>query len=282
MVLTHFLRRAVYQQPRLARLANSCQHSAMLTMTPVHAFNDNYIWVGVSRAHGACFAVDPGDADPLLRFLDTHELTLAAILVTHHHWDHVGGLGALTSACHVPVFGPGTIAGVTAPVGDGDRIALPGIDVEFDVLAVPGHTLDHLAYVGGNALFCGDTLFSAGCGRLFEGSAAQMFDSLNRLAKLPEGTMVYCAHEYTEANLRFAMEVEPESAALRNYASRVQRQRRAGEPSLPSSLADECACNPFLRCHVAAVQAAASRQAGTPLSSPQDVFAALRAWKDRF
>lgn len=257
----------------------------MLTIDPIPAFEDNYIWC--LRRGDEAWVVDPGDAAPVQAHLAASGLKLAGILITHHHGDHTGGIRELTvGRPGLPVYGPAVsdITGLTRPLEDGDDVEVLGI--RFEVLAVPGHTLDHIAYFwpgdGSRAplLFCGDTLFAAGCGRVFEGTPAQMFASLERLAALPAATAVYCAHEYTLSNLRFAAAVEPASAELARRTEEATARRTRGEPTLPSTLALELATNPFLRCREPAVQAAA-RQRGEA-ASPAEIFAVLRAWKDKF
>jgi hydroxyacylglutathione hydrolase len=249
---------------------------------PIPAFGDNYLWL-VTRGTQA-LVVDPGDAAPVLAALDTHGVTLEAILITHHHSDHIGGVAELVRRFGVPVFGPvdKRIADITDQVAEGAHLDLPWLDTAVCVFEVPGHTQSHIAWYGGNALFCGDTLFGAGCGRLFEGTAEQMWHSLSRIASLPPHTQVYCAHEYTESNLRFARAVEPDNQALIARARRVAKQRTANQPSVPFTLADELATNPFLRCREASVIRAAEAQAGHRLATPADVFATLREWKNGF
>jgi hydroxyacylglutathione hydrolase len=254
-----------------------------VTITPIRAFKDNYIWC--LRRGSVAAVVDPGDAEPVLDYLSTEKLELQAILCTHHHADHVGGnTGLLAKYSNVPVFGPSreSIPGIVLRLGQGDRIEVPGLGLEFEVIDVPGHTAGHIAYFGEGLLFCGDTLFSCGCGRLFEGTAAQMHQSLSRLAGLPPETLVYCGHEYTLSNLRFARAADPGNPALdrRETAARAALDR--GHPSLPSTLRDELAANPFLRAEDPALIASASRFAGRALSDPVQVFATLRQWKDGF
>ncbi|MBB5191230.1 hydroxyacylglutathione hydrolase [Silvimonas terrae] len=249
----------------------------MFKITPIPIFDDNYIWL-LQQGTDAV-AVDPGSAEPLLDYLKAHGLNLVAILATHHHADHVGGLPVLASAAPCPVYGPGSIAGVTNPVTDGDTIRL--LDQDFRIIGLPGHTLDHIGYVGAGGVFCGDTLFAAGCGRLFEGTPAQMFHSLSTLAALPQDTQVYCTHEYTLSNLRFARAVEPDSAPLAARILNETAKRETGQPTLPSSIGLELATNPFLRTTEPAVIAAAQNR-DPATRQPVGVFAALRRWKDEF
>jgi hydroxyacylglutathione hydrolase len=260
-------------------------HATHLNVRPVRAFSDNYIWLIESpRTPAQVVAVDPGDAAPVIEALARGGLSLAAILLTHHHPDHIGGVPELLRHQKVPVIGPddARIAQRTRTVRDGETCELPDLGLSFEILQVPGHTVSHIAFWGHGALFCGDTLFSAGCGRMFEGTPTQMNASLNRLRALPPETQVYCGHEYTEANLRFALTVEPTNGASLEYQDSVQRVRAAGNPSLPSTLALEIRVNPFLRCDKPAVCAAAEAHGGQPLAEPSDVFAVLRAWKDQF
>ncbi|HWQ39080.1 MAG TPA: hydroxyacylglutathione hydrolase [Burkholderiales bacterium] len=251
-------------------------------ISAIRAFSDNYIWC-IRRDRQAA-VVDPGDAGPVLTYLRAHGLELTAILCTHHHGDHVGGNARLLAQYNVPVYGPADepIPGVTRRLREGDEIVVPGVELRLRVLDIPGHTRGHIGYAGAGLLFCGDTLFSCGCGRLFEGTPAQMYASLSKLAVLPEQTRVYCAHEYTLSNLRFARAVEPDNPALAEREATARAALERGEPSLPSTIAMEKAANPFLRTGLAALRESASRRAGRKLDDPVEVFAVLRQWKDSF
>jgi len=253
----------------------------MFDVIRIPAFKDNYIWL--LRKGAAAMVVDPGDARPVLEVLERERLTLASILVTHHHADHQGGVAALLAHQRAEVFGPAaeSISGISRPLRGGETIRPAGCDSSFAVLAVPGHTLGHLAYYGAGCLFCGDTLFAGGCGRLFEGTAAQMLASLTRLAELPDETAVYCAHEYTQANLRFALAVEPGNRYLQVRAAEVAAARASGLATVPSTIACEKASNPFLRCRQPEVVAAVRRH-GAAATDEVTVFAALREWKNGF
>ena len=259
---------------------------ALPLIEPLPAFEDNYVWLLHGLIDPAQVAVvDPGDAAVVEAALARGHLTLAAILVTHHHADHVGGIEALLSRHpDVPVYGPAgeSIPGRTVALKGGETVRLAPLGLEFAVLGVPGHTLGHIAYYGHQTLFCGDTLFSGGCGRLFEGTPAQMLRSLDRLAALPGDTRVCCTHEYTASNLRFALAVEPDNAALATRVAEVAALRHRHLPSLPVSLAAERAYNPFLRAREPTVRAAAERVAGEHTVDPVTVFATLRRWKDGF
>ncbi|GAB3275946.1 hydroxyacylglutathione hydrolase [Parahaliea aestuarii] len=255
----------------------------MLSILPIPAFNDNYIWL-LEHA-GEAVVVDPGEAGPVRRTLQERGLRLAGILITHHHFDHVGGLPELLAIHDVPVWGPHNpaIEAISERLGANDRVTVLGHD--FEVLEVPGHTLDHIAYFHAGdqpLLFCGDTLFAGGCGRLFEGSPAMMHQSLQSLAALPPETLVYCAHEYTLANLAFARAVEPDNHDLAKRETHCRNLRERSEPTVPTSIGQELATNPFMRCNTAALRDALSQQGRLEGASGAEVFATVRAWKDHF
>jgi hydroxyacylglutathione hydrolase len=256
--------------------------SARYQVVPVPAFKDNYIWVLRDDRHAA--VVDPGDAQPVLDYLSREQLRLTAILATHHHADHVGGIGNLLRQFDVPVFGPKDerITSLTRTLAEGERIEVPELAAGFQVIAIPGHTRTHIAYYGAKDLFCGDTLFACGCGRLFEGTPQQMHVSLGKLAGLPDDTRIYCGHEYTLANIRFARAVEPGNTALAERERTETRTRQDNRPTLPSSIGRERATNPFLRCSQPEIIASASRYLGESVTDPVQVFAAIRNWKNEF
>lgn len=259
----------------------------MLNVTPIPAFSDNYIWCLSRPGDAAAVVVDPGDGDAVLAALEREGLTLSGILVTHHHFDHTGGLDRLLQHREVPVYGPRNpqIPQISQRLGEGDRVEVLG--VEWEIFEVPGHTLDHIAFYGvpeGGApcLFCGDTLFAGGCGRLFEGSPAMMLESLGKLATLPPETRVFCAHEYTMANLAFASAVEPDNEALKARVASDQALRDQARPTVPSTIATELDTNPFLRCGEVPVAAHMEARDGVDPADPVAVFAAVRGWKDNF
>lgn len=253
-----------------------------MRIVPVSAFNDNYIWVidDGSRA----LVVDPGDAQPVLRYLAQTGLTLAAVLITHHHYDHTGGITDLIETHPAPVYGPDNpnISGITEQVTAGDQLSLLQGQFQAQVISCPGHTLDHIAFYARPWLFCGDTLFAGGCGRMFEGTPAGFVTSLQQLSQLPADTQVFCAHEYTAKNLAFARAVEPDNAAIARRQQQVAKLRAADEVTVPSTLAEEWDTNPFLRCTREPVIKAAEERANCPLRSETEVFAVIRQWKDTF
>lgn len=256
----------------------------MLTISPLAAFDDNYIWLLRNPESDVAVVVDPGDEAPVMAYLAQEGLTLGGILLTHKHGDHTGGVAELTRAWPgVAVFGPAgePIKGITIAVSEGDQVSVPGVDAEFRVMEVPGHTEGHVAYYGAGVLFCGDTLFAAGCGRVFSGTHQQLHDALERFAQLPEDTLIYCAHEYTEANIGFARWVEPENPAIEARQIAARDLRAVGQPTVPSSLKLELETNPFMRTALPPVIAAAEHYAGRSLVDGVEVFTAVRTWKDR-
>lgn len=256
----------------------------MLRLEPVLAFEDNYIWV--VHDHRSALLVDPGEAAPILAWLAERRMRPVAVLVTHRHGDHTGGIAELLARYpDLPVYGPAhdRLAFVGHPVGEGDRCPIGELGLDLAVWAIPGHTLGHLAYLGQGWLFCGDTLFSSGCGKVVEGTPAQLHASLTRLAGLPPDTLACCAHEYTLDNLRFALTVDPGNPALADWQRRARALRQAGRPTLPTRLGDELAYNPFLRCHEPAIQARLAELTGRAgFADAGAAFAALRALKDAF
>ncbi len=254
----------------------------MLNVIRVNAFTDNYIWLVQGSGSSKVAIVDPGDARPVLDTLNREKLEPVAILITHHHGDHTGGIRQILSHHNIPVYGPANehITSMDHPLVEGDLVSLDGIPATFSVLDVAGHTSGHIAYSGHNMLFCGDTLFSIGCGRLFEGTAQQMHASLEKIRALPDETMLYCAHEYTLDNICFAKVVEPDNPDLLHYESLCHETLDAGGATVPSRLQLEKRSNPFLRSHIQTVIDAAEQFAGRSLTSGSEVFATLRHWKD--
>lgn len=261
-----------------------------LHVSPIPAFKDNYIWA-LSDSNGDVVVVDPGTAAPVEDFLSANSYRLSAILITHHHADHTGGIDDLCKNRDIPVFGPagGHIAGITNTVLEGDVVAVLGTHLR--VMAVPGHTLDHLAYIlqmpvtgqepDALSLFCGDTLFAGGCGRLFEGTADIMYTSLLRIGALPESTRIYCAHEYTLGNLNFAAKAEPDNSAITVRQEIELIKREQALPTLPTTISEELRTNPFLRCHSVSLKKQVATQMAQELHSDLETFMYLRRWKDQ-
>jgi hydroxyacylglutathione hydrolase len=254
----------------------------MIDIFPVRAFRDNYIWI-IHNQHSAVI-IDPGDALPVITYLRQQKLQPVAILCTHHHNDHTGGNAALVQKFAIPVYGPANekIPGLTHPLKEKDTLYFQELAIKFAVLEVPGHTAGHIAYYDQHQLFCGDTLFACGCGRIFEGNAQQLYDSLKKLTELPDETLIYCAHEYTLANIQFAKTIDPDNPVLIKLESDTLDRLKHGIPTLPSRLATEKATNPFLRCDQPAIIHSARRYTGQPLNDPVSVFTAIRDWKNHF
>lgn len=270
----------------MGRLLRKQSKSIMnnLTILPIPVLQDNYVWAIIDKNQSIALIIDPGEAIPVSVFLKQQQLKLVGILITHHHWDHTNGIEALKKEYDTPVFGPAneTIPGMTMPLQEEETVSIQGFPLSFKVISIPGHTLGHIAYYFPGMLFCGDTLFASGCGRIFEGTPAQMYESLQEIAALPHDTKIYCAHEYTLNNLRFAKLVEPNNPAIMERIKEVTDLRQQGLPSLPSTLHAEKETNPFLRCRLPQVIASVENYAGEPLKDELDVFTRLRQWKDNF
>ncbi|WP_154223642.1 hydroxyacylglutathione hydrolase [Marinicella rhabdoformis] len=249
---------------------------------PIPAFSDNYIWTLQNQSHAV--VVDPGDATAVTSYLNNHNLNLAAILITHHHYDHVDGLVELQTQWDCPVFAPKDerIPGNLTVVSDKASVKIEQLKLKFKVLFTPGHTLTHICYLNKDMLFCGDTLFSLGCGRMFEGTAEQFSSSLNQLKQLNDDTKVYCTHEYTESNWRFAQEVNPKNQKLNTFKTLLDEKRKQGLPSLPSTMAVEKSLNPFLNCSDPTIVSAVSGHFNQQPNTASETFALLRHWKDNF
>jgi len=250
----------------------------------IPAFKDNYIWCVVNTETKSSILIDPGDAEPVFKFMRETELHLEAILVTHHHHDHTGGVAQLKKHFSVPVYGPqyDDIPSVDNRLHDSQSFTLPKLDMRWTAMHIPGHTLGHIAFYSKPFLFCGDTLFSAGCGRIFEGSVEQMVNSLQKLADLPEETLVYCGHEYTEQNLLFAAAVEPSNQAVLDYQNKITTTLSVPKITLPTTIRQEKDINPFLRCDKPTVQNFCQQKSGLMDLSAVQIFGLLRTWKNTY
>lgn len=255
-----------------------------MKIIPVPAFQDNYIWIVQNDEYA--IVIDPGDAAPVCEYLNEHKLKPLAILVTHHHHDHIDGIKNLVELYNTPVYGPRneTIPCMNFPLGEGDIIEFKELNFSLKVIDIPGHTLGHIAYLWDGGMFCGDTLFTCGCGKLFEGTPEQLHHSLQRLAKQPDNTLVYCTHEYTEYNTPFALICEPGNAALKQRVQDSEALRAQNLPTVPSTIKLEKATNPFLRCKEPEIIHYIEQQFGfkLPAGDEQAAFTALRQWRDLF
>jgi hydroxyacylglutathione hydrolase len=253
-----------------------------VTIAPIPTLKDNYVWAMVHQSKRRALVVDPGEALPVIRYLDQHQLILDGVLITHHHWDHTNGITELIQHYPAPVYAsPRSHLSGIAHTSTSTPLEFE-VFPSFEIIDIPGHTLDHIAYYAPGILFCGDTLFSAGCGRVFEGTVEQMYRSLQTIMALPDDTMIYCAHEYTLNNLHFAQQVEPENQAISEHMRSVIALRQQNIPSLPALLKREKNINPFLRCHMPQVIQHAELHAGQSLQQGIEVFRELRQWKDAF
>lgn len=256
----------------------------MIKVEPVPAFNDNYIWLIIQTGNDYVAIVDPGDAAPVMDKLNAENLKPEAILITHHHMDHTGGINGLLQHFDVPVYGPKHehVPGCTHELVEGDTVRLDQISIDFRIFELPGHTSGAIAYYGNEMVFVGDTLFMSGCGRLFEGTPAQMHQSLGKISSLPDDTLVYCAHEYTLANLKFAEAVEPGNQDIQKRIEKTRSLRNENIPTVPGKIGIEKLTNPFLRTHINEVREAANNFSKRNLTGEIEVFAAIRSWKDNF
>ncbi|SIS76715.1 hydroxyacylglutathione hydrolase [Neptunomonas antarctica] len=257
----------------------------MFTVTPLPAFSDNYIWMLTKSNASGMIVVDPGDADVVIKAIDTYQQPLKAILLTHHHPDHTGGVKELVDRYNIPVYGPknSPFTGISYPLGDSDQIDILG--EQLIIKEIPGHTLDHISYylkASQPQIFCGDTLFLAGCGRLFEGTPEQMLQSMSYFKTLPANTAVYCTHEYSLANLNFAQAVEPNNPDIQATIEQCKALRAQNLPTLPTRLSQELTINPFMRSQCEDVRKAAEMHTGKAMMSELETFTAIREWKNVF
>lgn len=260
-----------------------------VNVSEIKAFNDNYIWAIGADDTNKIALVDPGQAKPCIDYINENSLSISAILITHHHADHIGAINELielenTKGNKVTVYGPKNenIPHCQFPLKEKDSIHLDFLSLDLSIVDLPGHTLGHIAYYNDDMLFCGDTLFSAGCGRIFEGTAEQMYASLSKLSSLPDQTKVYCAHEYTQANIHFALAVEPNNKALNSYASKVKALRESAIATIPSTIALEKQINPFLRSHSSEIIESVKKHNNQLITAGIETFTAIRKWKDTF
>ncbi len=257
----------------------------MLAINPIPAFTDNYIWIIHDQTHAV--VVDPGTASPVLKYLHSKNLQLIGILITHHHADHTQGIRDLLQSFDVPVYGPSNevILDITHPLNEGDHIFLNELSLNLTILDTPGHTAGHIAYYANhpaNMIFCGDTLFSCGCGKMFEGTAQQFYESLQKLSRLPDETLVYCTHEYTLNNIRFAKKIDPENSVLLSFEKKAHELQNRSFPTIPTTLALEKSINPFLRCDQPAIINSVQTHFQQIIVNPVKIFALLRQWKNTF
>ena len=257
--------------------------SKMISVFPIKAFNDNYIWA-IKNDSGDAIFFDPGEAEPVINAIENDNLNPLAIFITHHHHDHIGGVIELKDKYKMTVFGPDNETNLDIDIGlkENDCIEISQLDISLTAIETPGHTKGSICYHSENLLFSGDTLFSAGCGRIFEGTAEQMYESMQKIVNLPDDTLIYCAHEYTEANLTFAKHIEPNNTEIVKFQKQVKDLIKNGKPSLPTTLENEKKINPFLRCNSSEVKGSAENYAGKPLATEAEVFAVIREIKNNF
>ena len=255
-----------------------------ITLKPIPSLSDNYIWLLINNTKSTAAIVDPGTSAGCEKFLEQEKIQPVAILVTHRHWDHVNGIEQLVNKYDIPVYGPATefVPCLTTPLTENDDVRIPELELDLRVIDIGGHTAGHIGYLTDNKLFCGDTLFSAGCGRLLGGTAAQLHASLNRICQLPDDTVIYCTHEYTLDNLRFAQAVEPDNPHIQSRIDEVKALRAENLPSLPVTLEMEKRYNPFLRTSQKSIIQSVARYSGQQIENSEDCFTYLRMWKDGF